>query len=38
MKYRVIGDTMPAVEVMFDAPGGGDVYAVRRHGMDDGRH
>ena len=23
MKYRVIGDTMPAVEVMFDAPGEG---------------
>ena len=23
MKYRVIGDTMPAVEVMFDAPGRG---------------
>lgn len=23
MKYRVIGDTMPAIEVMFDAPGEG---------------
>ena len=21
MKYRIIGDTMPAVEVMFDVPG-----------------
>ena len=21
MQYRVIGDTMPAIEVMFDAPG-----------------
>ena len=23
MKYRIIGDTMPAIEVMFDAPGEG---------------
>ena len=21
MQYRIIGDTMPAIEVMFDAPG-----------------
>lgn len=34
MKYEILGNTMPAVEVTFDAPGGVHVYTVRWNGVD----